>query len=519
MNYLKQQKKFITVSLLLTLIYSAVSLLTPLFLNTFFKENSTFNYKKTLILLITMLLAFLLQLGLIIFRENFSISFNQKNSVNLFKKLYNMDYQAIKELEPTYLTNRIMETISNIYLFSTGSFINSIGNVFIIIISLLLFFNIDVAIGLLMLFVLPINYLSYKKINKSLQEKSKAMSEKNASSMQQLINITNNVDHIKQQPNFNTILNLLTHPLTQIFTEMSNINKFAKGTSLSIEFLNNFIQTIMFLVLSLLTIQGDKQINHLVMASILSPIYFTTIKSFTQSNLDYQRLKIGEEFIHEDLDANLEDNGLLKLDKINSITLEHPKLTLADRHFTWSINEKLIPGDVLCVTGLSGNGKSSLVKSLLGFYPISGVTINQTAIRNLNKQSLRQHISYISQTATIIPGTIEENIKYGRNSEKIDWNSPLFKTILSPLWQNKSPSTLLLENGGNLSGGEKQRINIARHLVGNYDLLILDEITTGLETLSAHEIMTAITKNPKNIIIYISHDDSMKHYANKWLNL
>jgi len=176
------------------------------------------------------------------------------------------------------------------------------------------------------------------------------------------------------------------------------------------------------------------------------------------------------------------------------------------------INLEIKIGETIGIIGSSGQGKSTFVDLLNGlFKPSAGkILVNELDINN-NLKSWNKNIGYVSQNIFLIDDTIEKNIVFGRDEEKID-KKALDKAIKNAQLNNfvselpNGLNTMVGENGIQISGGQKQRIGIARALYHNPDVLIFDEATSSLDVQTEKSIMDAIySLRQKKIIIIVAH--------------
>jgi len=156
-------------------------------------------------------------------------------------------------------------------------------------------------------------------------------------------------------------------------------------------------------------------------------------------------------------------------------------------------------GQWVAFVGPSGCGKTTLVKLLLKFYePEKGtVTVDGHDLRYVNATTLRSRIGYVPQDICIFAGTIAENIALGNPNAPMEAVIEAAKKAGAHEFISSLPEqyeTKLSEHGSTLSGGEKQRLALARALLDNHDIIILDEATSNLDTVSERAIHTAIDK-------------------------
>lgn len=189
------------------------------------------------------------------------------------------------------------------------------------------------------------------------------------------------------------------------------------------------------------------------------------------------------------------------------------------RHKTANINAidgvsfRVKLGETIAFVGPSGSGKSTLVKLLVGLYhPVSGsILFNRISASEIHYNDLRRRIGFVTQDTQLFAGTIRENLLFvkadARDDEMINaLNQASCTGLLSR--SEKGIDTVLGEGGMKLSGGEKQRISIARALLRNPQLLIFDEATSALDSLTEEDITNTIrdvSLSREQITILIAH--------------
>jgi len=182
-------------------------------------------------------------------------------------------------------------------------------------------------------------------------------------------------------------------------------------------------------------------------------------------------------------------------------------------------------GETLAIVGANGAGKSTIISLILGFYrPKSGsLTVGGRPYEELDLRSLRRKIGVVLQKPTFFTGTIAENLAYGWSDVSREALETAAREACADSFIKNLPEgfdTLIGEGGAMISGGEGQRLAIARALIGRPKLLILDEPTNHLDADSIEQIMARITSDPDHAtILIISHDRTVVDFADTVLRL
>ena len=174
-----------------------------------------------------------------------------------------------------------------------------------------------------------------------------------------------------------------------------------------------------------------------------------------------------------------------------------------------SINLEFEGGKMTSLVGHSGSGKSTIMNLIPRFYDVQSgeIFIDDQSINKLTIKSLRDQISMVSQETTLFDDTIKNNIKYAKENATDDEIYHVAKLSFCEEFISNLPNkyeTLIGENGVRLSGGEKQRLSIARAMLKKSSVILLDEATSSLDSETETKIQEALnilTKNKTTIVI------------------
>jgi ATP-binding cassette subfamily B protein len=169
----------------------------------------------------------------------------------------------------------------------------------------------------------------------------------------------------------------------------------------------------------------------------------------------------------------------------------------ADRRILNNISFSVAPGTKVAVVGASGSGKSTLVKLLFRFYDADSgsIKINNQEIRQQTQHSLRKAVGIVPQDTVLFNDSILENVRYGRpEATDQEVRQAIKMAMLNDLVKRlpEGENTKVGERGLKLSGGEKQRVSIARTILKDSPILVFDEATSSLDTQSEQAILSSM---------------------------
>ncbi len=518
---LKPQKRLLVNIFLASLLFTALGILGSFYFKFLLDDILQYNLKKTLhIISIGIILLNVFKILLSAFRSHLMLHLSQRLDIPLILGYYNhvlelpmnffgtrkvgeivsrfMDASKVREAISgatlTIMIDTLMAVVGGIILYTQNSMLFGIAVVIAILYAVIVF-----------------------AFNKPIKEINRKQMENNSQLTSYLVESLNGIETVKAF-NAERKANIETE---KKFVKL--LKSIFKGGSINIaqSSLSGFIAaaggiTILW-VGAYNVIEGNMSIGQLITFNALLAYFLDPIKNLINLQPMMQTAIVASDRLGEILDLELE-KGKNENKKINpaalrgTIELKGVDFRYGTRQLVLkNINMNIAPGEKIALVGESGSSKTTLVKLLLNFYPWEKgeILINDYNVKDINIETLREKIAYISQDIFLFSGTIKENLSLGNEEATLEEIIEACKMAKAHDFINELPlryETMLEENGNNLSGGQKQRLAIARALLKKPDIFIMDEATSNLDSIAEKAIEKTINELSKGITtIIIAH--------------
>jgi competence factor transporting protein len=240
------------------------------------------------------------------------------------------------------------------------------------------------------------------------------------------------------------------------------------------------------------------------------------IRKYMDANISFKRLN---DLLNYEI--NNDNNKIIK--DIQDIKFNNINYRINDKTLIDNFSLDIKKGDSIFISGKNGVGKSTLCKLLVKNINTknNNILINNIDINDIKESSIKNNICYVSQNEYLFNDTIKNNILLYKTVSNRDINKALKVTELDKMLKVKNINLnyLLEENGHNLSGGERQKILLARALLRKIDFIIFDETTSEIDIETERKIIKNIKTEYNKTIIFISHRDQNKDLFNKQIVL
>lgn len=441
------------------------------------------------------------------------IEFDLKNEIyNQYQKL---SLNFYKKNRTGDLMNRISEDVGKVRMYAGPAIMYSINTITLFVVALTFMYRQAPSLTLYTIIPLPILSILIYKISKQIHKRSTIVQEY----LSKLSTFT--------QESFSGISVIKAYGIEpQTATKFNSLSITSKDKQLSLVRVQAFFFPIMILLIGIsnllvIYIGGKQYINGLIsLGTIIEFIIYVNMLTWPVATVGWvtsiiQQAEASQKRINEFLKLKPEITNTVQAPSIIKGTIEFKEV-----YFTYDdtnikalkgVSFKVNPGETLAIIGKTGSGKSTILDLIGRLYDVDNGTIliDDTAIDQINLNSLREATGYVPQDAFLFSDTINNNIKFGKEDATDEEviaaakNAQVHKNIKK---FNKQYETILGERGITLSGGQKQRVSIARAIIKAPQILLFDDCLSAVDTETEEKILNNLNKlTEEKTTVIVSH--------------
>ena len=521
-DFLINQKSDIFICLILLLIVSLTTAIYPFLIQKVFDNFTENKYSWFFLPTIIALVASIR--GIAMFFQIKQVSkVTLKVSIDIQKKLSNhllfSDLDMIKKISSGNHISRIMNDVNLIRDSVERSLNNLIRDLITIIFLIVYLIWLDWVLAVIVLSIYPLALKPIISIGKKQRFYALSLQEKMESLTSFLSEIFRNISMIKSYSLEKLEKNRINKSLDSLFLSLFDIVKGRAKVLPLLEVLGGIAAAFVILIASYRINSGFMTIGSVIGFVTALLMLAQPARALGTFNTILQEGLSALQRIYKQL------NEMPKIERISNVKKElkipnNPTIEFKDVSFFYEKNKIILDKisfktkkSKMYIIGISGSGKSTIFNLISRFIdPKKGnIFINDVNIKDVSLFSLRQNISLVSQETMIYNDTFHNNISLGKlnaTKREIIKAAKLANIHDFIISQENGYDTVIGEAGSNLSGGQKQRISIARAFLKNSKILLLDEVTSALDSKTSKNILKSINQLSKNkTCIYISHDN------------
>ena len=441
----------------------------------------------------------------------------KKLQKDMITSLIKADTQSIDNKHSGKFISNLIYDVQHITNLLSNAILNLFKDSLTLIGLLIVMFLQNWKLALVSLIMIPLASVASKTLGKRMHKVATEAQEKSGFLTSYLVELFKNhkITKIFQKENFET--ERADGHLDQLMQKQKKIATVLIRMSPIMEVLTGFMIAILIYYSGKLIANDEIQVNNFFSFLAAMMLAYQPVRSLSSLNMVVNQGISAANRILPIIDTKNTINDKVNADelRVNKGSIEFSniffKYDLSQLNVLNNINLNFEGGKMTALVGHSGSGKSTILNLIPRFYqPLTGdIKIDNQSIYDTSLMSVRKNVSLVSQETTLFDDTIKNNIKYANENASDEEIYEVAKLSNSHDFIEKLPKkydTEIGENGVRLSGGEKQRISIARAMIKRSKIILLDEATSSLDSESESKIQEAINVliNDKTTIV-IAH--------------
>ena len=439
----------------------------------------------------------------------------KKLQFDMLKSIINFDTNYIDKKHSGKFISNLIYDVGHITNLLSTAVLNLFKDTFTLIGLLTVMFLQNWKLSLISIILIPIASIAARSLGKRMGKVTTEAQEKSGFLTTYLVELFKNHKVIKifQKEDYETIR--ANYHLEQLKHKSKKIAAVLVRMSPIMEVLTGVMIAVLIFYSGKLIMNEEIEVNNFFSFLAAMMLAYQPVRSLSTLNVVINQGLSAASRILPIVDT---ENKIKNVENPKTLKISNSKINFKNIYFKYNsdeedvlkdINLEFEGGKMTALVGHSGSGKSTILNLIPRFYQphVGDVTIDDQSIYELSISSLRKNISLVSQETTLFDDTIRNNIKYANeNADEVEIIKAA-KLSNSHEFIEKLPNkyeTLIGENGVRLSGGEKQRISIARAMLKKSSIILLDEATSSLDSeteAKIQEALNTLTKNKTTIVI------------------
>jgi len=435
--------------------------------------------------------------------------------LNLIRSIVKADTDIVDTKHSGKFISHITYDVTQITGLLSTALLNLFKDSFTLIFLLVVMFYQNWRLSLISIVMIPFAATAAKILGKRMKKVTTQAQEKSGALTKFLLEIFKNHKLIKifQREKFEN--GRAEHFVDELKEKNRKIDEIFIRSSPVMEALTGIMIALIIFVSGKLIINNEMNINNFFSFLAAMMLAYQPVRSLSTLNLTLKQGLSAAERILPIIDNK---NEISDITNATELKIKNGTINFKDVFFSYnateknilkSINLEITGGKMTALVGHSGSGKSTILNLIPRFYNINSgdITIDNQSIYKSKIFSLREKISLVSQDTTLFDDTIINNIKYANLDATEEEVIRAAQLSHSEEFINQLPNkyeTIIGENGFRLSGGEKQRLSIARAMIKKSQIILLDEATSSLDAETENKIQDALNiliKNRTTIVI------------------
>lgn len=520
-KYLYKYKFTIIISIILTIVSNIFALVGPMLsgyaIEVIEKGNGNIDFSKIFYYAFLMIvfyicssiLSYIISIMMVKIARNIVYSLRK----DAFETILNLPLSYFDKNSIGDILSKITYDIDTMGSTLSTDLINILTSIVTLVGSFFMMFTISKKLVLIFFITIPMSIISTKYIT----NKTRPLFRKRAKKIGDLNGfVEENISGLKIIKAYNKE--------SKTIDEFRNINKnavdayynaeyYGSMTVALISFINNRSLAFISTIGSILYLKNEISLGQISSFVLYSRKFSGPIREISNLISDMQSSFAASERVFRFIDEKREEDDKLDAEKLEKV---HGKIDMKNVTFSYDLNEKVLenldisakPNTVVAIVGPTGCGKTTIINLLMRFYNRNDgeILVDDKNIDDITKKSMRQAYVMVLQDTWLFEGSIYENIAYGNENATLEDVKRVAKLAQIDDFIEKLPNgydTIISGNGDNISKGQKQLINIARAMLIDAKILILDEATSNIDSKTEIQIQNALLEIMKGKTCFI----------------